>query len=103
MAAPLRACGDGGRSDSESWDASAWFSDADEGDELTFTGTLQKTGAATAMALSEVDWLVLNATTGALTIAATETDDADVGFYTLAVVASDGTASATHRALLTIT
>ena len=87
---------------SASWTVSDWFTDADADDTLTFTATLQKTSDATAMALAAGDWLVLEARTGALTIAAGATDNAEVGVYTLTLVASDGTASATHMASLTI-
>ena len=86
------------------WDASAWFTDPDPGDTLTYAGTLQKADAMTATALSEIDWLGLDAMTGALTIAAGATDDADVGTYTLLVTATDAAAeTATHTVTLTIT
>ncbi len=88
---------------SADWDASAWFSDTDAGDELTYSGTLQKTDAMMATALSEVDWLVLDAMTGSLTIAEAATDDAEVGFYTLLVTATDSDGeTATHTVTLTI-
>ena len=86
----------------EGWDVSDWFTDADAGDVLTFTGSLQKTSAAMGTSLEAVNWLVLDARTGSLTIAAGATDDAEVGLYTLTIVASDGTASTTHKASLTI-
>ncbi len=82
------------------WTVSGWFSDPDAGDTLTYTGTLQKTDAAMAAGLP--DWLVLNAMTGSLTIAADATDDPEVGFYTLVVTASDGTASTPHTVTLLI-
>ena len=83
------------------WTVSGWFADPDAGDTLTYTGTLQKTDAAMAAGLP--DWLVLNAMTGSLTIAAMATDDAEVGFYTLVVTASDGDGeTAMHTLLLTI-
>ena len=60
-----------------SWDVSDWFADPDEGDDLTYAATLQGTDAAMAAALPS--WLVLNAMTGELTIAADATDDAKSG------------------------
>ena len=88
---------------SADWDVSAWFSDPDAGDTLTYTGTLQKTDEDTATALP--DWLVLDGATGELTIATAATDDAQVGFYTLLVTAtddSDAMASVTHTVILAI-
>ena len=90
------------------WAISAWFSDQDEGDVLTFTATLQSPGSAEPAALP--DWLVLDETTGSLTIAAGATDDTEVDFYTLTVTATDdgipsegGMKSITHTVTLTIT
>ena len=83
------------------WTVSDWFADPDAGDTLTYTGTLQKTDAAMAAGLP--DWLVLNAMTGSLTIAAGATDDAEVGFYTLVLTATDpANETAMHTLLLTI-
>ena len=74
-----------------SLDVSDWFSDPDAGDTLTYT------------AMGNPDWLVLNAMTGELTIAADATDDDQVGTYTLTVTASDGDGeTATHTVTLTI-
>ena len=86
------------------WDVSEWFLDLNEGDTLAYTATLQRAGAAEAAALP--DWLVLDAMTGSLTIAAGATDDSEVGFYTLEVVATDDAdepASVTHTVTLAIT
>ena len=90
------------------WAISAWFSDQDEGDVLTFTATLQSPGSAEPAALP--GWLVLDAMTGSLTIAAGATDDTEVGFYTLVLTATDdgipsegGMKSITHTVTLTIT
>ena len=74
-----------------SLDVSDWFSDPDAGDTLTYT------------AMGNPDWLVLDAMTGALTVAAM--DEAEVGIYTLTVTATDDSAamaSITHTMTLTI-
>ena len=72
-----------------SLDVSDWFSDPDAGDTLTYT------------AMGNPDWLVLDAMTGALTVAAM--DEAEVGTYTFTVTASDGDGeTATHTVTLTI-
>ncbi len=88
------------------WAISAWFSDQDEGDVLTFAATLQSPGSAEAEVLPS--WLVLDG--GSLTIAADATDDTEVGFYTLVLTATDdgppdegGMKSITHTVTLTIT
>ena len=95
------------------WNAATWFDDPDLAvpggiDSLTYTGTLQKRFAAKSTPLAEVDWLDLDETTGALTIARGATDDPEVGFYTLVVTATDTTTptqtstTAMHVATLTI-
>ena len=95
-----------------SWDVSAWFDDGDTNlpsspDSLAYTGTLRAASAAEGdepEALSAVAWLALDGATGALTIAADATDDAEVGTYTLAITATDEAASAaTHTLMLEVT
>ena len=78
------------------WDVSAWFSDEDTGDVLTYKGRLANGGNLPI-------WLELNYTTGALTIEAGATNDAEVGIYTLAVTAQDRAgAMVVHTTTLTI-
>ena len=85
MAAPVSLTED----TAVSLDVSDWFSDPDAGDTLTYT------------AMGNPDWLVLDAMTGALTVAAM--DEAEVGVYTLTVTATDGDGeTATHTVTLTI-
>ena len=96
-----------------STNVSSWFEDDDENLPgapamlLAYTGTLQKTGGDSGDLPS---WLVLNRSTGALTIeAAAEgtsaslvTDDAEVGVYTLTVTATDETYGTTHTITHTV-
>ena len=71
-----------------SLDVSDWFSDSD-GDTLTYT------------AMGNPDWLVLDAMTGALTVAAMA--EAQAGVYTFTVTATDDDGeTATHTVTLTI-
>ena len=82
-------------------DVSDWFADPDlhvpgSTEVLTYAVTLRG-----GFALP--NWLVLNETTGALTIAAGATDDAEIGDYILAVTATDKAgAEAFHTARFTV-
>ena len=92
---------------SHSWDVSGWFNDPDFGasgvvERLTYTATLQK-GGAMGMSLTDIDWLELDQATGALTIETGETDDDEVGLYTLKVTATDVVGETiSHTAMLTV-
>ena len=73
------------------WEVADWFIDPDEDDTLVF------------VAINLPSWLALNRMTGALTIAARATDDAQVGFHTLTITARDqANATAAHTVRLEI-
>ena len=84
------------------WTISGWFSDPD-GDTLTYTGMELQGAAGSQTAMALPTWLVLDAMTGALTIAAAATDDAQVGVYTVAITASDTTTTTALTASHTVT
>ncbi len=82
------------------WNIAAWFADPD-GDSLTYTARLQKTGDTTSTVLPF--WLTLDPETARLAIATRATDDAEVGVYTLTLTATDGPgATAVHASTLTV-
>ena len=85
-----------------STDAMTWFTDEDEGDELTYTAMLLEGSGESQTAVDLPAWLTF--TSGMLTIAAAATDDAQVDTYTLAVTAMDKAgAMVVHTATLEIT